>query len=92
MLFFLNDFLDFVVVFLPPKKRKRKNASANICTLRRLHAYKNVQAGLYERKYACCQTHACKLIANNGCQLGSRCSRRHGKALPESRGGETNSR
>lgn len=38
---------------------------------------KNVQASTHVYKYACCQTHALELIANNGCQLGSRCSRQH---------------
>lgn len=38
---------------------------------------KIVQASLHVYKYACCQTHALELIANNGCQLGSRCSRQH---------------
>ena len=42
-----------------------------------LHACKNVQASLHVYKYACCQTRALELIANNGCQLGSRCCRQH---------------
>lgn len=49
------------------------------------HLHPEMRARLCERKYACCQTHACELIANNGCQLGSRCSRRHDEALVESR-------
>ena len=41
---------------------------------------KCVQASLHIYKYAFCQTHALELIANNGCQLGSRCSRQHNQA------------
>lgn len=44
----------------------------------RVHACKKTykQVCTYTNK-ARCQTHALELIANNGCQLGSRCSRQH---------------
>lgn len=44
----------------------------HICSLTQMHACKNVQASLHVN-CASCQTHTLELIANNGCQLGSRC-------------------
>lgn len=53
------------------------DARAHLHPVTHVHACKNAQASLHVYKYACCQTHALELIANNGCQLGSRCSRQH---------------
>lgn len=51
---------------------------AHICTLTHVCtlAKTDKQVCTYTSN-ACCQTHALELIANNGCQLGSRCSRQH---------------
>lgn len=51
---------------------------AHICTLTDIC----MPAKMYKQvctyyKYACCHTHALEVIANNGCQLGSRCIRQH---------------